>query len=296
MCPRGSSAGWCLVQPEFRWADLAVRVTSALGGGTFRPVRWALAISLTAVVAQAAPVVVIDPGHGGAQEGAASPSGALEKNVALAVSKRLKGVLEKNFGATVRLTRDADALVHLSQRVELANKLKPDVFISIHCNSMPKHRQQLVNEGVETYFLSASASGEDAKKVAARENAEGQTQTKGPTGDTLAFILADLQRSETHVDSSRLAYAVHEAVVTQTGAANRGVQQAPFFVLMGLDAPAVLVEIGFISHPTEGPKLVDVAYQEQVAAAIAQGISLFLAQVDARDVKKGAKKEAAAAP
>lgn len=241
---------------------------------------------VVSVVVSAGPLVVIDPGHGGSQGGATSPSGQFEKNVALSVARLLKESLERDLHATVRLTRDGDSLIHLSQRVELANKLKPDLFVSIHCNSMPTQKQKWVTEGIETYFLSASASGEEARKVAARENAEVTAQSKGPSGDTLSFILADLQRSEAHGDSSRLAYAVHEALIEQTHAANRGVQQAPFFVLMGLTAPAVLVEIGFISHPAEGPRLTAAAYQAQVAKALTSGVKNFLAQIEARDGKK----------
>lgn len=97
----------------------------------------ALALALSTTAIAAGPLVVIDPGHGGTQGGATSPSGQYEKNVALAVAKLLKASLEKELHATVKLTRDSDALLHLSQRVELANKLSPDLFLSIHCNSMP---------------------------------------------------------------------------------------------------------------------------------------------------------------
>jgi N-acetylmuramoyl-L-alanine amidase len=234
----------------------------------------------------AGPVIVIDPGHGGAQGGATGPGALVEKELALAISKKLKAQLEKELKATVVLTREKDALVHLSERVELANAKKPDLFISIHANSMPTEKQRRVNQGIETYFLSAAASGEDAKKVAARENAETGAQPKGHAGDTLSFILADLQRSETHTDSSRLAYAVHEALIEETAAQDRGVQQAPFYVLMGLEAPAVLVEVGFVSHPEEGKQLADAAYQSKLARAITAGTKQFLDQIDARDGKK----------
>jgi N-acetylmuramoyl-L-alanine amidase len=234
----------------------------------------------------AGPVIVIDPGHGGTQGGASSPSGLLEKSLALTLSKKVKKALEDELGATVVLTRDRDALVQLSERVNLANGKKPDVFLSIHANSMPTQKQRQLNEGIETYFLSAAASGEQAKKVAARENAEAGSQPKGASGDTLSFILADLQRAKTHQDSSRLAYSVHEALIDSTGAVDRGVQQAPFYVLMGLAAPAVLVEVGFISHPAEGKKLADDAYQAQLAEAITRGVKGFLQQVTARDGAK----------
>lgn len=241
---------------------------------------------LLALLLAAGPLVVVDPGHGGEQTGATGPEGLIEKNLALSIAKKVKAQLEKELRATVILTRDRDALVHLSERVVLANQRRPELFISIHANSMPTAAQRRLNQGIETYFLSASASGEEAKKVAARENAESGGQPKGASGDTLSFILADLQRSETHVDSSRLAYSIHEALITATGAQDRGVQQAPFFVLMGLEAPAVLVEVGFVSHPEEGRQLSEAEYQGKLARAITSGVKQFLEQLEARDGKK----------
>jgi N-acetylmuramoyl-L-alanine amidase len=241
---------------------------------------------LVAGVALAQPVVVIDPGHGGPQGGAAAPGGLLEKNLALQVAKKLKAKLEAELQATVTLTRETDTRLHLDERVGLANRQRPDLFVSIHANSMPTATQRRINEGIETYFLSASASGEDAKKVAARENAEGRQEAKGPTSDTLAFILADLQKAETHHDSSRLAYAVHEALISGTGAQDRGVQQAPFYVLMGLEAPAVLVEVGFVSHPKESERLADAKYQQVLADSLAAGIKRFLTTIEAREGKR----------
>ena len=239
---------------------------------------------LLASPAFAGPLVVLDPGHGGKQTGAVSPSGAWEKDTALEISRLLKAELEVQLHATVRMTRDRDALVSLHDRVDWANAQKPDLFISVHLNSMPTRKQRQQTEGIETYFLSAAASGEQAKKVAARENAEfREKRPKG--GDTLAFILADLQRSEAHADSSRLAYAVHEELVGATGGLDRGVQQAPFYVLMGLQAPAILVEVGFISHPDEGARLVDEEYQRTAAKAIARGVSAFVRQVAVREAK-----------
>ncbi len=240
----------------------------------------ALCLSLTA---HAGPLVVIDPGHGGSQDGAAAESGLLEKNLALALAKKLKAALEKELGATAKLTRERDSLVHLSDRVAWANRQKPDLFISLHANSMPTQRQRKVIEGVETYFLSAHASHEDARKVAARENAEIPNAKKAQNNDTLAFILADLQRSEAHADSSRLAYMVHEQLIAATSAVDRGVQQAPFYVLMGIDAPAILVEVGFISHPGEGARLADEDYQDTLAKAVALGVKNFFKAVEKRD-------------
>lgn len=250
------------------------------------PVRFPLLLACLSTAALAGPVIVIDPGHGGSQDGASSPGGLLEKNLALAISKKLKAKLEAELEAKVRLTRDTDQRLHLDERVVLANRQRPDLFVSIHANSMPTATQRRVNEGIETYFLSAAASGEDAKKVAARENAEARQQAKAASTDTLAFILADLQKAETHHDSSRLAYSVHEALIAGTGAQDRGVQQAPFYVLMGLEAPAVLIEVGFVSHPREGEHLGQAKYQQLVADSIADGIKAFLDQVQTRDAKR----------
>lgn len=251
-------------------------------------VGWLLAAALGwASASFAAAVVVIDPGHGGAQPGASSPEGLVEKHLALMLAKRVKAALERELTATVVLTREEDASLPLPERVALANRRRPDAFVSIHLNSMPTQRQRLAHEGIETYFLSAASSGEGARRVAARENAEAGGQPRGERGDTLSFILADLQRAEAHADSSRLAYAVQESLVARTGAVDRGVQQAPFYVLMGLDAPAVLVEVGFISHPQESKRLGDSAYQDTVASAIALGVKRFLEEVDARDGHHG---------
>jgi len=245
--------------------------------------RFPLLVTLVALNAAAGPVVVIDAGHGGAQTGATSPTGYLEKTLSLTLAKKVKARLEADVGARVTLTRATDRVVSLPDRVDRANQLKPDLFISLHANSMPTRKTRQTTSGIETYFLSAAASGEQAKKVAARENAEAGGSPRGASGDTLSFILADLQRAEAHHDSSRLAYAIQEALVTETGAPDRGVQQAPFYVLMGLEAPAVLVEVGFISHPQEGAQLHDAAYQDKLAEAISLGVRKFLSQVQKRD-------------
>jgi N-acetylmuramoyl-L-alanine amidase len=240
---------------------------------------------LVSLPALAGPLIVLDPGHGGNQEGANSPAGMKEKQLSLDLALKVKTALEQTLHARVRLTREKDVLLQLPDRVKFANDQKPDLFVSIHANSMPTKKLRLNTSGIETYFLNAAASGEDARKVAARENAEFPQAAKGGGGDTLSFILADLQRSETHADSSRLAYAVHERLIAATGALDRGVQQAPFYVLMGLDAPAVLVEVGFISHPEEGAKLADAEYQAKLAQAIADGVQVFVTQIGGRDTK-----------
>jgi len=237
----------------------------------------------SAPLAERHPRIVLDAGHGGAQEGALGPGGLFEKSLALQLALELKAELERQ-GAEVLLTREQDVLLPLADRVSFSNRSRPDLFLSLHANSMPTRKLRAQVEGIQTFFLSASASGEDALRTASQENAGAALAGNAPAQrDTLAFILADLQRGEAHVDSARLAYAVHRRLVSTTGAVDLGVQQAPFYVLMGVEAPAVLVEVGFISHPAEGRRLGEAAYRALLVAALSEGIYAFLAEVDARD-------------
>jgi N-acetylmuramoyl-L-alanine amidase len=229
------------------------------------------------------PRIVLDAGHGGAQEGALGPGGLFEKALALDLALQLKAELERQ-GAEVLLTREQDVLLPLSDRVSFANHARPDLFVSLHANSMPTRKLRARVEGIETFFLSASASGEDALRTASQENAGAGASGAVPAQrDTLAFILADLQRGEAHTDSARLAYALHRRLVASTGAVDLGVQQAPFYVLMGVEAPAVLVEVGFISHPVEGRRLGEAAYRARLVSALSEGVRAFLAEVESRD-------------
>jgi N-acetylmuramoyl-L-alanine amidase len=237
----------------------------------------------------AEPRVVIDPGHGGKQDGAVGPSGYKEKEFSLELAQKLAAALEK-AGAKVMLTRDQDATVALPDRLAAANRFRPDVLISLHANSMPTRQMRAQNRGIETFFLSLSASGEEARKTAERENGESVGAGAGPAvarpsaDEPLSFILADLKRSEAHAGSSRLAYAIHQRLIAQTRAFDRGVQQAPLYVL-GVECPAVLLELGFLSHPEEGARLKDPEYQGQLVAAIAEAVKAYLAEARRQDAR-----------
>ena len=245
-----------------------------------------LSFASSALATERVPRIVVDPGHGGEKPGAKSPSGVMEKDVALQVAQRVRSKLETALSAQVHLTREKDGTLALGERVKFANGWKPDLFISIHANSMPTRKMRQRASGIETYFLAADASGTSARAVADRENADAPT-VKAARGDsTLAFILDDLARMEAHSDSSRLAHAVHPKLVGATGAPDRGVHQAPFYVLNGVEAPAILIEVGYISHPEEGAKLTRAEYQDQLADAIAEGVGAFLSEV-------GGKRDAA---
>lgn len=240
--------------------------------------------------------IVVDPGHGGAQEGATSPAGLLEKDISLQIARRVREHLEKQLGAQVLMTRDEDQSLPLPERVEFSNKQRPDLFLSIHCNAMPTKRTRARVQGLETYFLSANASNATARAAADRENAEAPASRGGRGDSTLAFILHDLARTEAHQDSSRLAYAIHQRLIAATGGSDRGVLQAPFYVLNGVEAPAVLIEVGYLSHPEEGARLGRPEHQEKLATAITEGVKAFLAEVRKRDAPKPSQVAAPASP
>jgi len=173
------------------------------------------------------------------------------------------------------LTRTGDLTVPLTTRAAIANGLQADLFLSIHLNSMPTPETRRLSEGVETYFLSADASDASAKAVAARENADRLAGEEKDPDDPVAGILDSLGDAEALEESSRLAYAIQERLVKRVKAEDRGVKQAPFYVLAGARMAAVLVEVGFLSHPQESRRLAQAAYQDEVAAAIAEGVEAW---------------------
>lgn len=238
------------------------------------------------------PLVVIDPGHGGARLGTVSADGVAEKVIVLEMARRLERALA-GAPVRVRLTRTKDVHLDLKDRIELANAERAALFISIHLNAMPApgHRR---TRGVETYFLAKHASGERAEAVAAAENAE--DDTGDVPRDDLSFILADLAETEAHRDASQLAYTVHENLISRLKARDRGVHQAPFRVLKGARMPAILVEVGYLSHPQESRRLRERGYQGRIAEALARGIVEFLDERGLIDRPPQASLDDGAAP
>ena len=213
--------------------------------------------------------VVIDPGHGGDDVGAQSPIGVTEKEVTLAVARRLARILESR-GRAVRLTRDGDQSRALTDRTALANRLDATVFISLHANASTVASVA----GAETYYMSLDgASDEAAAATAALENRAGSSADgRSP----LDLILWDLAQAEVLNESSRLALSVQGRLNARLGLRDRGVKQAPFVVLTGATMPAILVEVGFLSNPTEAQQLTRPESQQQLAEAVAAGVEDFL--------------------
>lgn len=219
--------------------------------------------------------VVLDPGHGGDQEGAISPQGEREKDVALDISRRIADRL-KSLGGRVVFTRTGDIPVPLANRAAIANAIRADLFISVHLNSMATEEQRKVYQGIETYFLSADATDASANAVAARENADRLAgEPVVDPADPVSAILEDLESAAALEGSSRLAHAIHVRLVGALAAADLGVKQAPFYVLAGARMPAVLLEVGFISHAEEAVRLRTAAYQNAIADAVAAGVAAW---------------------
>ena len=217
-------------------------------------------------------VVVIDPGHGGEEVGAKGPGGSLEKDVTLAIARKLRAALTNNLGHQVFLTRDKDEDVPLDERAAIANNYKADVFLSVHANAS---RAKAVS-GSEVYFLAYQASDDESRRVALAEGGEilPAPASSGGASD-LALILWDMAQAEHLEESSALASRIQEELAGVTGSEGRGVKQAPFRVLVGAAMPAVLVEVAFISHPEEEKLLTSDAYQNKIAAALVRGIRRY---------------------
>ena len=220
--------------------------------------------------------VVIDPGHGGRDPGAVGVSGRIyEKDIVLAVSKKVKELVERNLEVEVILTREDDSFVPLQQRTAYANRHDANLFISLHCNAAPNRRA----EGIEVFFLSAARTDE-ARAVELMENSVVEKYEGGVEAvkryDDLTFILMDMAQAEQLRESSYLAIKLQANLVQRTGAVDRGVKQAGFYVLRGAFMPSVLIELGFLSNPQEERKLSQATYQRQLAEAIYEGIKGYI--------------------
>jgi N-acetylmuramoyl-L-alanine amidase len=219
---------------------------------------------------EAVRTVVIDPGHGGENPGARGPGGSLEKDISLAIARKLRAELVNARGLQVFLTRDRDVDLELDDRTAIANNYKADLFVSIHANASRARGAK----GAEVYFLSYQASDDDSRRTAQLEGAA-DPLPEAQAGTDLALILWDMAQAEHLEESSALASRIQEELASVTGSEGRGVKQAPFRVLVGAAMPAVLVEVAFISNPEEEKLLDSEAYQGKVAASLARGIERY---------------------
>lgn len=219
--------------------------------------------------------IVIDPGHGGRDPGAIGINGEKEKDIMLELAKLVAQKVESELGCEAILTRANDVFLPLEKRTAIANMKKGDLFVSLHTNA---HRNRKIR-GVETYILNI-ALDEDAMNLAARENA-----TSRKNISDLQMILNDLMLNTKINESSRLARFVHKALVRRLRekdktVRDRGVRQAPFYVLIGAEMPAILVEVGYITNPTENRQLRRGSHLERVASGIVKGIDSYVKDME----------------
>ena len=223
--------------------------------------------------------VVLDPGHGGVEEGAKGPGGLLEKDATLAFVKTVQEVLARR-GYRVVTTRSSDATVGLEDRAAQANEAKADVFLSIHCNAS----RSATAHGTEVYYLSLDASDRVAALLAESENAAPastpNTAEKNAAVRDLDLILWDLAQNQHLSASARLAEIVQADFNRLLGITTRGVKQAPFRVLIGVNAPAVLVEVAFITNPEEETKIGSGEFRRQAAETLAGSLDTYFRTAD----------------
>ena len=213
--------------------------------------------------------IVIDPGHGGKDPGAMAFN-LKEKDIVLDVAARTAAILKKKNNYEVILTRDSDVFIPLEERTAIANTRSADLFVSIHVNAHPKKTAR----GVETFYLNF-ATNTEAMRVAARENA-----TSTHNISEMQSILSDLMQNAKIRESSQLAQAVQTSIISglqqhKYSIKNLGVKQAPFYVLIGAEMPAVLAEISFITNPDEARLLKDESYLQAIAEQIADGVAAY---------------------
>lgn len=222
-------------------------------------------------------IVVLDPGHGGEDTGKIASNGLREKDAALDLCRRIATLLEER-GYEVHLTRATDTLVALADRPHLANQWKAGrpaaVFLSIHLNSVAGSAARTAR-GFETFFLS-QARTDDERRVAEMENAAVEFENgPSPLLSEEALILSGL-RNDFYVRASNdLADAVQRGIATVHAGPDRGVKRAGFMVLVGALMPAVLVEVGFISHAAESRLIGQPDFRAGIARALTDAVDRF---------------------
>ncbi|GEM86530.1 N-acetylmuramoyl-L-alanine amidase family protein [Meiothermus granaticius] len=220
-------------------------------------------------------IVVLDPGHGGIDSGAVGY--VTEKAITLDVALRVRKLLQDQ-GIQVVMTRTTDTQLSTDKRTDLGLRAdmansKRTLFVAIHVNSSPGNSAQ----GIETYYFGDTMDSSLLAQVY-RENGGGtlgqqltrEAQTVGQR------LVSDLLAQANLVYSRRLAETLQNSMLSATGAVNRGIHSAPFYVIRNARIPAVLIEIGFANHPVEGRKLGTPSYRDTVAQSIADGILRFI--------------------
>ncbi len=213
--------------------------------------------------------IVVDAGHGGKDPGATGPDGIQEKDVTLLAAKQLARLLAQDGVFDVRLTRDDDTFVPLSERSRVANDWGADLFVSLHCNASKTPR----DEGFEVYFESEHATDPQAEQLADFENSSLQLENKPAAEDAAAqMLLGELSKTEYINAASQLAALMARDVSKRVGIEDRGVKQAGFYVLRGTHAPAVLFEMAYLTNRRDEVRLQSPRFRRKLVDGVYAGI------------------------
>jgi N-acetylmuramoyl-L-alanine amidase len=212
--------------------------------------------------------IVIDAGHGGKDGGATGRRGTLEKDINLSAAKDLARLLEQEKVFEVLLTRSDDTFLPLDERSRMANESRADIFISLHCNA---HRKSKEN-GYEVYFMSEKASDPEAERLARFENASLELEGKSVADAEAELILHVMGKTESINAAAELAALVDRSLRRRVDLEPRGVKQAGFYVLRGTDAPAILIEMAFLSNRRDEDKLLNRRYRSRLVDGIYAGL------------------------
>jgi N-acetylmuramoyl-L-alanine amidase len=218
-------------------------------------------------------IVVLDAGHGGKDPGAKGPKNSKEKSVVLAITLKLKQLIDRQPGMRAVLTRSGDYYVGLRERLDIARKYNGDIFVSIHADAFNNPH----SNGASVFALSQrGATSEAARWIAEKENySELGGVNLGDLDDTngvVRSVLIDLSQTATINSGLQMGNGVLGQLANFTHLHNHKVEQARFMVLKSPDIPSILVETGFISNPIEERNLTSTAYQTRLSQAIFQGI------------------------
>lgn len=220
--------------------------------------------------------IVVDAGHGGKDSGAIGARRYYEKVIVLQIAKRVEKYLKKKR-FRVKMTRTNDRYVKLKNRTKFANRHKADIFISIHANAIANKRRYNKVYGVETYFLQTTRSAR-SKRIAAKENSVVLNKNDFLSNNVILNAVLSGPKIEL---SHKLAIDVQSRMIRNLkqryrGVKDGGVRPAPFWVLVGAQMPSILIEVGYITNPTERARLFKADYQNRIAKGIAEGVSNYL--------------------